>query len=150
MTWTNAPRADLSVRRQRRDLPPRVGPYFELLSIGRSIGYHKRTGTHSYWVARYRNRHTSYIQHRLGRADTRGKADGRDVLSYEQAIEAATAWFERPEVIADAIPAKAVGRRTTLDYASDPDGPYTVGDALVEWLEWKRLATTPATYYSLV
>ena len=146
------PRPDLSVRRQRKALPARRGSYYETLSVGRALGYEKANSKRSYWVARYRNRDGGYGQNRLGVADTHCRADGADVLSYEQAIEAAAEWFETPAVRKLAISTRPLGQVTSLAYerTSDDDGPYTVGDALAEWFAWKRLVATNATYHCLL
>lgn len=45
-----------------------------------------------------------------------------------------------------------MGQVTRLAYerAPDDDCPYTVGDALIEWFAWKRIAATNATYHCLL
>ena len=154
MTWTRTPRPDLSVRRQRKALPPRPGAYYELLSVGRSIGYWKPDGRPDLWMARYRTKAGGYREKQIGRTDTRTRADGTDVLSYEQAAEVARAWFGTKAVRRLALPTKPLGPVTTLDYRSpgerEPDEPYTVGDALAEWFAWRRLTATEATYLTLL
>ena len=51
-----------------------------------------------------------------------------------------------------AVPTRPLGPTTELAYmpSGDPSAPYTVGDALQEYFDWKRLATTEATYLTLL
>lgn len=86
-------RPNLGSRDARRRLHIRERPYWTLLHYyGRHIGYHK-TKAGGYWVGRFRTLAGSYRAHRLGAADDRAAADGTTILTYDQAWDAARAWF---------------------------------------------------------
>ena len=87
--------ASLKSRTSRAKLDKRRAPYWMVLEKGRALGYLKgeRSGT---WLARYSDPMAvpSRMQERLGVADDFSDADGRMVLSFSQAQEAAREWFK--------------------------------------------------------
>ena len=106
---------------QRRRLAARHEPYWRSIQEGWHLGYYKgkREGT---WVARYRPPGGTYRKKTFGRSDDIEDADGVSVLDYKQAQEKAREWFKTEE-----------HGHYGLDLFS---GPYTVTDALGDYLEW--------------
>ncbi len=49
-----AERPDLAQRSVRDALPCRVHPYWALLEFSRHVGYQKRAGQPTFWMARFR------------------------------------------------------------------------------------------------
>lgn len=107
----------LETRAARSRLPMRAEPYWRGISEGSHLGYY-RGSRGGKWVARFRQTGGSkgYFKTSLGEADDCLDADGVRILSYKQAQEAARQWFDR----------RAPGGGKTQ--------PYTVGDALDEYL----------------
>jgi integrase len=71
------------------------------------------------------------------------------VLTYEEALVLAKAWFERPEVSSVASDSYPVGSKREMSIC--PFGEiYSVGHALGAYLEWKLLAATKSNYETLV
>jgi len=138
MTWTIEPRADLSDRSIRRKLDRRLYPYWMLLSYGRHIGFQKRSGSETYWLARYRAKNGWYRQCRLGLTDDRYAKHERSVLTFEQAKDLALEWFRSEPVVLNSGNSWPLGRREELNYCPIGD-IYTVGHALRDFFEWKRL-----------
>lgn len=107
----------LDSREARRKLPTRHEPYWRLIHEGMHLGYRKgpRGGA---WIARqfYQGK---YQKKALGTADDVSDADGVDILSYRQAQEAAQGWS------------------ATLRLP-EPPAPYTVSDAIADYLEWYK------------
>ena len=119
----------LEKREDRKRLKPRADrePYWRGVREGLHLGY--RVGARGgVWIARYRAG-DAYAKRTLGRADDFEDANGVDVLSYDQATDAA--------------------RKLTAQPAAAPS-PATVKDAADTYLEWfranrKSIATTEAT-----
>lgn len=111
--------ARLATRNARTKLAARREPYWRSISEGLAIGYRKgsKGGT---WIARHYSAEHGRRYQALGTADDVADADGAHVLSFAQAQEAARRWF------AD------VAR---LDRGERRSGPYTVGDALDDYLK---------------
>lgn len=149
MTWTRQTRPDLNVRLVRRKLANRDEPYRSLLCYGRHLGYLRRGKLKTYWVARARSRDGKYRQYRLGRTDDQCKADGVTYPSYVQATRKAKDWYRASDMafgLGDVLP---IGIKEELNYV--PVGSkFTVGHALSEYLEWKRIAATKSYFQTLV
>ena len=112
--------AKLQNRTARERLSARAEPYWRAIGEGAHIGYYlgARGGR---WVARFRESGAAggYSKTTLGEADDVLDADGERILSFSHAQEKARAWFE--------LMARD-GKR--------PAGrPYTVGDALDDYME---------------
>lgn len=141
MTGVHAP--SLKELTTRLVLPMRKEPYWNILEYGRHIGLRKLHPEVQYWVARTRTKSGHYKQHTLGVATT-STFEG---LSFDEALRHARVWFEtiaRSEVLSDPAP---VGGTTQLRYVSF-GGAYTVGDALADYISWKRLAAAKTTFAS--
>lgn len=107
----------LDTRSARAKLPRRREPYWAALAPGHALGFRvgRQGGT---WIARL------YVAgadpatrfQALGAADDTLEANGTEVLTFAQAQEKARRWFNNAGA--------ATGRRS---------GPYTVGDALIDY-----------------
>jgi integrase len=81
-------------RTSRARLAVRHKPYWRALSQGAHLGYRrgKKKGS---WIARYYEPdRTDYVSSVIGEVDDVRDADGRDILSYKQAFDAALRWIE--------------------------------------------------------
>jgi integrase len=104
----------IDTRSARAKLPLRREPYWTVVSAGCAIGYRKgvKGGT---WVGRRRDDDGKQNYIALGAADDAREPNG-DVLSFGQAQAKAREWFDR---------------------AAEPAaGPYTVADAVRDYLDW--------------
>ena len=108
----------LDTRSARTSLTMRPEPYWVVITGGCAVGYRKgkKGGT---WVARWRAPDGKQHYNSLGPADDAMDADGLGVLSFSQVQEMARTWFAEQA---------AGGRKHT--------GPYTVGDAIGDYLAW--------------
>jgi integrase len=114
----------LDSRAARLRLKPAHKPYWKLLEQGQHIGY-RRMQRGGVWYARFYSGAGKYAYSTLGNSDDSSDADGVAVLSYAQAQEAARKWFTQQARIADGLEAT-------------PSGPYTVGQAITDYLAWYR------------
>lgn len=125
----------------RSVLPVRDEPYWNILEYGRHIGLRKRHPEVHYWLARTRMKSGLYKQNTLGVATT-GTFSG---LTFDEAVREARMWFrsfEASEELSEPLP---IGGTTHLRYITK-GGPYTVGDALEDYVSWKRLAAAKTTF----
>lgn len=125
----------------RRMLPCRRAAYWNILEYCRHLGLEKRRDKPAYWVARIRTKSGTYRQSRLGPAC---EASG-DGFSYENAVAAAEAWFASTEINSISADPYPVGTCQTLRYVKTTRA-FTVGDSLVDYVEWKRIAATKKTF----
>lgn len=126
MAKTLAKDNNLGTRAARLRLAQQRKPHWRAIGRGRHLGYY-RGSTGGTWIARiYRD--GRYHEMSLGAADDSETADGKRVLSFEQATAKAAQFFER---ITDPAIAPLEARR-------DPTTPYTVGDACADYLEWYK------------
>lgn len=117
--------SNLGSREARRRLKSRPRPFWRALEQGLHLGYRRRTegGT---WTARRRRElspgaaGSPYEETKLGPADDFQDGDGVAVLTFDQAQAAARKWW------------KASKRREAGH--SEHEGPYTVADALRDYL----------------
>jgi integrase len=114
----------IDTRSARAKLAERREPYWTVVSRGCAIGYRKgkKGGT---WIARHRAADGKHHYEALGTADDAREADGVTILSYAQAQVTARAWFEQRE-----RPAREGGEQSAA--------PYTVGQALDDYMAWFR------------
>jgi integrase len=142
-------RPDIQRHAVRSRLAVRLRPYWvRLENYNRMLGYQKlRHGT--FWVARYRTTYQSYRQVRLGPADDTGSRNKSASMTFNQAREAATKWFRDPEQLRLASEAR---RRHPNEHLSIcPIGDeFTIGHALHDYVEWKRLAAAKSNFGPLV
>src|SRR5262245_17935346 len=78
----------LEARSNRLKLPVAREPQWVRIGDGLSVGY-RRNRTAGTWVARIANGKGGYERKAIGAADDYEEGDGRDVLTYWQATEAA-------------------------------------------------------------
>jgi len=117
-----APRdTDLSSPTARRRLKPRADrhPFWKALGSGRFLGYRPATTGPGTWTARaYVG--GKYLEGTIVDADDTATADGENILTYRQAVDAALDWCE----------ASAAPRQDRE--------PYTVARAAADYLDWYR------------
>lgn len=73
----------------RLRLAPRPKPYYRHVGPGKSLGYIRREAGPGAWIVREWNA-GRYATRIIGMADDLGRADGRDVFTFEQALRKAT------------------------------------------------------------
>jgi integrase/recombinase XerD len=136
---THAP--SLAIRKTVEALPHRREPYWNILEYCRHIGLEKRCGRQAYWVARIRKSDGRYKQARLAALDYSGTLG----VGYGEAICLAHRWFAKPEIASISARSYPVGPRQSLDYTPKGVG-FTVGDALLDYVEWKRIAAAESHF----
>jgi hypothetical protein len=124
-----------------RRLAVRKEPYWNILEYGRHIGLRKLRPEVHYWVARTRMRSGHYRQRTFGVATS----NSFDAMSFDDAALEARAWFEALATSHALSEPSPVGGTTHLRYVSK-GGAYTVGDALADYVSWKRLAAAKTTF----
>lgn len=122
-------------------LPYRFEPHWHVLQFCRHIGVIKRHNRPLSWVARFRTKKGQYRREHLGQL----AINGEDGLTYEQACSAAHAWFALPSNATIAADPYALGSKTELDYCPWGD-TFTIGHAMRDYIEWKRIAATKNTF----
>lgn len=114
----------IDTRSARAKLLPRREPYWTAITNGCALGYRKGPNG-GRWTARHYDPRlqppTRY--QKIGPADDAMEPDGIAILSYAQAQEKARAWFADRARIADG-------------HAPTRLGPYTVADAVRDYLTW--------------
>ncbi len=124
-----------------RSLPVRRSDYWNILEYCRHIGFSNRNGRDRFWLARVRLKTGGYRQKRLDRV----KLFHREGLDYVEAVASARAWFATPEIRRVASEPYEVGTNIALRYRKSVDG-FTVGDALHDYVEWKRVAASKSHF----
>ncbi len=99
---------DTRTKTARAKLDPRPKPYFRQIAPGKTLGYIRRETGSGSWIVRDKEG-GKYRTRIIGHADDLDRADGRDVLTYEQAMAMATG-HTAP---------LAVGGRITVETAMD-------------------------------
>lgn len=112
---------NLESRDARRELIARGKPFWQRLETGLHLGYRRVEGRGGSWIGRRFLGAQRYAEKGLGVADDLQDADGKVVLSFDQAQAAARAWWKGE-------------RRRELGIPVDA-GPYTVSDALRDYFE---------------
>jgi len=84
--------ADLSTQTSRRRLPRDGTKRWTRLANGRGLGYRRSCAAAGTWYVRVYVGGSAYRMTSIGTADDEATADGRDVLSYRQALEVAIQW----------------------------------------------------------
>src|SRR5689334_17425627 len=141
--------SDFSEVATRRGIPYRRHTTWLGLVTGRFLGYRRplKGKGHPYWSAKFRGKDSKYHETKIGLADNEQVADGRTVLSYDQAVEKAWEWFKANA--ATSSDPNPIGPTTELLYC--PVGEvYTLGHALHDFLEWKRLSAARSHFQILV
>jgi integrase len=105
----------LQTREARRKLAPQLEPYWHEIRRGMAIGYYRGARGGVWWLREVRD--GKRVKRRIAVADDELDADGKDVLSWDQAIKVAIG-EERPTVVV--LP------------------PYTVKQAIEDYFEHRR------------
>src|SRR4051794_36116085 len=124
----SARNTSLETRTARTRLGIRRTPYFAKIAKGLRLGYYRGAIAGS-WIARHYRGNGIYATEAIGSADDTLEADGATILDYWQAQEHAKRWAERQRQIAE-------GRLR--------DGPYTVADAVKDYLREIAAEKSPA------
>ena len=111
--------APLSSRNARRNLKQRRKPYSAKLFNGLFLDYYKGLKDSTWYGRRYIG-NAEYERGQLGIADDREDANGINVLSFDQAQEAARKWFRH---------------KAEEDSGQIVSGPYTVAQAMADYLK---------------
>ena len=114
---------NLETRAARLRLKASHRPYWRTVESGSHIGYRRMSKEAGTWSARHYAGGGRYSYVTLGTADDMSDADGVAILAYKNALEAARNWFVQLERVAAGLEAS-------------PRGPYTVEDAMAEYLKW--------------
>lgn len=95
-------KSGLESRTARLNLATRKAPYWLAIGEGQQVGYRKGIKD-GYWLARQTDmKSRQKVQESLGTADDKSDADGKQVLTYFQAVDAARDWFRRIKEAAEA------------------------------------------------
>lgn len=139
---------DLSNIAVRRELASRPYPYWHPVLRGRHLGFYRSPLGQTSWIARYKRRDGGYRQFRIGGTDETHTPDGTSHLSFEQALgEARNVFSKNATKSIDPDPPRV--RLADLSYC--PVGSvYTLGHALKEYLEWKKLSSAESHVYVIV
>jgi len=111
---------NIASRSARTRLAPAGNPYWHAIDAGLHLGYRKGKQAGRWVVRLYDANNHEYLRLTIATADDKGPADGRDVLDFRQAQDAARMIKERHELA-------ATGGK--LQYT------YSVADAMAEYLE---------------
>jgi integrase len=124
----SARNTSLETRTARTRLRIRRTPYFAKIAKGLRLGYYRGAVAGSWIVGQYRGNGV-YATEAIGAADDTLEADGVNVFDYWQAQEHARRWADRQRQILE-------GRLH--------DGPYTVADAVKDYLGEITAEKSPA------
>ena len=119
----------LETRSARARLAARRSPYFVKVAKGLRLGYYRGAGSGTWIGSRYRNQ--TYETVSLGGADDNVPADNIRVFDYWQAQDALRAWS---------------GQQTLIDEGLVQAGPYTVADAVRDYLEETHVEKNAASF----
>lgn len=112
----------LAARSVRMGLRQRREPYWKQMALGAHLGYRRLT-TGGTWIARWRDPEAGQRRYEaIGPADDHVDADGRRVLSFDQAQAKAREFFSK------------MARQVAGDF-QPTDGPYTVEMALADYFK---------------
>jgi integrase len=129
----SARKASLETRTARLANRIRRAPYFVKIAKGLHLGYYRGSASGS-WVARRYLGECGYETDALGIADDTLVADGIEVFDFWQAQEAAKRWAERQRLVEAGVVRS---------------GPYTVTDAIADYLEEIRTEKRPESVRSV-
>lgn len=135
---------------RRRHLGGNKSICFWRVRTCRYFGYlRRRTAATGYWYARVNLAGGGVKSTRIAIADDVQPADGKEVMTFYQALNRAEEWFKDQEAVAapDQYLSKSPDPLTELP----PAPPYTVSHAVAEYLRWKRRydpsVRSPYTYF---
>ena len=124
-------------------LPVRDHPHWNILEYCRHLGIARNAHKPTIWVARVRLKTGSYKQIQIAPV----RQFHEDGIEYVEALAAARHWFAKPDIVAQASVPYARGTNRDLIYSKEVPG-FTIGDALRDFVEWKRVAASPAYFDS--
>jgi integrase len=124
----SARKTSLESRTARAQLPMRRAPYFVKIAKGLRLGYYRGSAAGT-WIGRRYRGGGCYNTVALGLADDLTDADGSKVFDFWQAQGAARRWAEKQRLI---------------DEGMVRGGPYTVADAVHDYLDAVRAEKGPA------
>jgi integrase len=141
---------ELADRQFRKTIPPKWEVYYIQISSGRCFGYRRTPKCGGRWVARLRVTTGSFYRERvMGLADDARRADGRRVLTYEQAKQQALQWFKSPEFYDIRAEERPGGWQSNLNVC--PIGEdYTVAHAMRDYCAWKKDFGAKQSFYASV
>ena len=122
-------------------LPIREHPHWNILEYCRHLGVARNAQKPTFWVARIRLKSGGYRQVKIAPV----KQFHEDGIEHQEALAAARHWFAKPEIEALASVPFPRGPNRKLIYDKEVAG-FTIGDALRDFIEWKRVAASP-TYF---
>lgn len=133
--------AKLDTRSSRLDLT-RGEAHQEPFAKGRYLAYRRpQNGAAGSWIARWKSPEGKFHQIQLGAADDFSDANGLTILNYGQAQKRAEAWWDEQDRLAV----------MKADGEVPHTGPYTVSDAIREYLEdGRRRGTKGVEIYAQV
>ena len=141
MSPRKSSKPDLRSQKVIENLPSRKAPYWHTLEYCRHVGIEKALSKPAHWVARVRRKDGGYTQARLAPL----RNSDNTIKSFDEAVNLAQQWFESDEVATMASTPFPIGVTQELRYTkSRPE--FTVGDALKDYIEWKRIAATKAHF----
>jgi integrase/recombinase XerD len=122
----------------RKTIPPKSGVSYVLLAAGRAVGYYRTLKGPGRWTARVRvTTGCLYREKSMGLADDGLPADGVRVLTYEQAKQRASEWFNTPELRPIRVEERPLGVPIQLNVC--PVGEdYTVAHAMRDYCQRKK------------
>ncbi|WP_353646569.1 site-specific integrase [Mesorhizobium sp. WSM2239] len=138
------PKYDFSQQSALDSLQARNARYWQGIAVGRSLGIYVSPQGVQLWKARYRSTSGLYKETTLGLA-----SGVDDALSFDQAIAAAEAWFSSDPVRSNAVSRHAVRYNGELTICPCGD-EFTVGHALRDYIEWKRMAAAQSHFETVV
>jgi integrase len=124
----SARKTSLETRTARAQLPMRRAPYFVKIAKGLRLGYYRGSAAGT-WIGRRYRGGGCYHTIALGLADDLTDADDSKVFDFWQAQGAARQWAEKQRLI---------------DEGMVRGGPYTVADAVHDYLDAVRAEKGPA------
>ena len=148
MGHENAFGFDLADADRRQTLNPRYPPYWQVIEYGRAIGYQHYGKGRTFWLARVLLKNKTYRQHRLGFAEEAENC-GEHGLTFAQAFARAHQWFGEDPARRNYSDARPIGSREEL-IACPIGDVFTIGHALADYIEWKRIAAARSHFLTLV
>jgi integrase len=135
---------DFSQRSTLDSLRARNARYWQGIAVGRSIGIYVSPQGLQVWKARYRSTSGLYKETTLGLA-----SGGDDALSFDQATAAAETWFSSDPVRSHAVSRHAIRYNGEMTICPCGD-QFTVGHALRDYVQWKRMAAARSHFDTVV
>lgn len=132
------PHFDLTTIETRAALAPREKAYWDLSTDNRHLGLVVRRAR--IWMARCRNPNNDYLRKTIGPAEPHPGG-----LSFTEAMSRAQDWFAECDAMEVSKPPQSPRYHGQLSIKPTGD-VFTVGHALRDHVEWKRIAASP-TYF---